>query len=466
MLKVRVSEKGGGAVLEKKEIQSDMSVGNPLKIIVNFTIPIFIGNMFQQLYNMADTVIVGKFVGTKALAAVGSVGTIMFLIIGFLQGLTAGFSVLTAQRFGAGDMKSMRKTVGTSVVLSGIVSVVMTAGSMLGMRSLLKFMNTPEDIFQDAYAYIMVICAGIIATVLYNLLSGILRALGDSKTPLYFLILSAALNVFLDLFLILVFRMGAAGAAYATVISQGVSGVGCLIYIVKKVPVLKMQKDDFRPEWYMVKMQLGLGLPMALQFSITAIGTMMVQTSLNLLGSMAVAAFTAGSKIDQLVTQAYVALGTTMATYCAQNMGAGELKRIRQGFKCSTIIGTVYSIAIAIPLMTVGKYLTYLFVSGDAAAIIEQVDIYLKCEAVFFIPLTIVNVYRNGIQGMGYGLLPMLAGVAELLGRGAVAMIAGAQKCYFGACMASPAAWVLAGGLLLIMYFRVMKQQEKMFGLR
>ena len=204
-----------GEEMARREKQTDMTAGSPFQIILNFTIPIFIGNVFQQFYNMADTIIVGKFVGTGALAAVGSVGTIVFLIIGFLQGLTAGFSVLTAQRFGAGDMKNMRKSVGTACVLSVIITVVMTAGSMLGMRSLLQFMNTPADIFDDAYAYIMIICGGIAATVLYNLLSGILRALGDSKTPLYFLILSALLNVGLDLFFIIVFRMGVAGAAYA-----------------------------------------------------------------------------------------------------------------------------------------------------------------------------------------------------------------------------------------------------------
>lgn len=444
-----------------RDIQTDMTAGIPSKIIFNFTVPIFIGNIFQQFYNMADTVIVGKFVGTGALAAVGSVGTIVFLIIGFLQGLTAGFSVLTAQRYGAGDMRNMRKSVGTACILSVIITIVMTAGSMTAMKSLLSFMNTPEDIFADAYAYIMIICGGIGATVLYNLLSGILRALGDSKTPLYFLVLSAALNIGLDLFFIIVFRMGVAGAAYATVISQGVSGVGCLIYIIKKVPLLKLQKEDFRLEGYLVKMEISVGVPMALQYSITAVGTMMVQSSLNLLGSLSVAAYTAANKIESVVTQAYVALGTTMATYCAQNMGAGDIQRIRRGFKSATVMGSIYGVALAIPMMTVGKYLVYLFVSQDVNAIIGQVDIYLKCAGLFLIPLTVVNVYRNGIQGMGYGLLPMMAGVAELLGRGAVALWAAEKRSYTGACMASPVAWLLAGGLLLFMYFRIIKKQSR-----
>ena len=438
-------------------MERDMTVGSPGKMILQFTFPLFIGNVFQQLYNMADTIIVGKFVGANALAAVGSTGTIMFLIIGFLQGITAGFTVPTAQKFGAGDLKSMRKTVGSAVILSAGVSVVMTVISMLGMKSLLHLLNTPSDIFDDAYAYIMVICGGIFAQVLYNLLASILRALGNSKIPLYFLILAAGLNVVLDLLFIVVFHMGAVGAAYATVISQGVSGMLCLIYIIKKVPVLKMEKDDWKMKGHLVKIQFVVGFPMALQYSITAIGSMMMQSALNILGSVVIAGFTAGSKIEQLVTQAYVALGTTMATYSAQNMGAGKVDRIRKGFKNAMIIGTVYSVVTSIFVMTVGKYLTPLFLSENLGQIMGYVDIYLKCVGLFFIPLAVVNIFRNGIQGMGYGLLPMMAGVAELIGRGVVAIFASEKKSYVGVCMASPAAWILAGGLLLIMYYFIMK---------
>ena len=437
-----------------------MTVGSPGKMILQFTFPLFIGNVFQQLYNMADTIIVGKFVGANALAAVGSTGTIMFLIIGFLQGLTAGFTVPTAQKFGAGDLKAMRKTVGSAAILSAIVSVIMTVVSMLGMKSLLHLLNTPSDIFQDAYSYIMVICAGIFAQVLYNLLASILRALGNSKIPLYFLILAAGLNVVLDLLFIIVFHMGAVGAAYATVISQGVSGALCLIYIVKKVPVLKMKKDDWKMNGHLVKIQFGVGFPMALQYSITAIGSMMMQSALNILGSVVIAGFTAGSKIEQLVTQAYVALGTTMATYSAQNMGAGKIDRIRKGFKNAMIIGTIYSIVTSIFVMTAGKYLTPLFLSENLGEIMGYVDIYLKCVGMFFIPLAIVNIFRNGIQGMGYGLLPMMAGVAELIGRGVVAIIASQKRSYVGVCMASPVAWILAGGLLLVMYYFIMRRAK------
>lgn len=413
---------------------------------------------------MADTIIVGKYVGTPALAAVGSTGTITFLILGFLMGMTVGFTVLTAQRFGAGDMDGMRKTVGSAALLSLVVSLVMTAVSMLGMRPLMKLMNTPDDIFADAYTYIMIICAGIFAQVLYNLLSCILRALGNSKTPLYFLILAAFLNIVLDLVLIINFEMGVAGAALATVISQGVSGLLCLIYIIRKVPLLKLKKDDWLPDGHLARIQMGIGFPMALQYSITAIGTMMMQSSLNLLGSLSVAAFTAASKIEQVVTQAYVALGTTISTYCAQNVGAGDLQRVRQGFRASTLIGFAYSILASAFVMTSGKYLTYLFVSEHVLDIIGEVDLYLNCIGYFFLPLTIVNIYRNGIQGMGFGLLPMTAGVAELVGRGVVAVIAARQHSYLGVCLASPAAWVLAGALLIGMYFYILKVYGKKLG--
>ena len=451
--------------VEMKSAQNDRTVGNPMKIIFGFTLPIFIGNVFQQFYNMADAVIVGKFVGNKALAAVGSTGTIMFLIYGFVVGMTAGFTVLTAQKFGAGDMKGMRKTVAGAGILSFVVGALLTILFMAFMKPLLILMNTPSDIFADAYSYIMIVSGGILAQMLYNLLSSILRALGNSKLPLVFLIISALLNIVLDLVFIVGFGMGAKGAAVATVIAQGVSGILCLFYIIAKIPILHLKREDLDVGSTIYKNQLRIGVPMALQYSITAIGTMMVQSSLNILGSTLVAAYTAAGKIEQVVTQAYVAMGTTMATYAAQNMGAGSVKRIREGFKACTVIGVVYSFVAAGFIMTVGKYMTYLFVSEDVDIIMNSVDIYLKCIGIFFIPLAVVNIYRNGIQGLGYGLLPMMAGVAELIGRGVVAVIAGAKRSYPGVCLAGPAAWVLAGGLLIVMYYFIMTvNMRKIFG--
>ena len=356
-------------------MERDMTRGNPGKIILNFTIPIFIGNMFQQIYNMADTIIVGKFVGNSALAAVGSCGTLMFLILGFLMGLTAGFTVVTAQHYGAGNEKAMRQSVASAAVLSAVISVVMTGISMAMMRHILHWMNTPSDMYDQAYGYIMVICGGIAAQVLYNLLASILRALGDSKRPLYFLILAALLNIVLDLVFIIAFQMGAPGAAYATVISQGVSGLLCLVYIVRKVPELHLHKEDWRVNWDLARWQMKIGFPMAFQYSITAIGTIVVQASLNILGSVAVAGFSAANKIEQLFNQAYVALGTTMATYCAQNMGAGELDRIRKGFRSGNGIGIIYAVVTGAVVFFAGKYMTGLFVSENVGVITNYVDI-------------------------------------------------------------------------------------------
>lgn len=442
-------------------MEKDMTTGNPGKIILSFMMPIFLGNVFQQFYNMADTIIVGKFVGTKALAAVGSTGTIMFLIFGFVIGMTSGFTVLTAQRFGAGDMKAMRKSVGGATMLSLIMTILLTGICMVSMKPLLQFMKTPADIFDDAYSYIMVICAGIAAQVLYNLLANILRALGNSKVPLYFLVFSTILNIILDLVLIIVFQMGAPGAAYATVIAQGVSGILCLLYIVKKIPILKMEKEDWHLDGQLLKRQFQVGIPMALQFSITAIGTMIVQIPLNMLGSTMVAAYTAACKIEQVVTQAFVALGTTLATYSAQNMGAGKIQRIHQGFRAASIMAFIYAIVTGILVMFYGKYMTGLFVSGNVSEIMSAVDVYLKCAGLFFIPLAIVNLYRCGIQGMGYGILPMMAGVAELIGRGLVAVLAMQKQSYVGVCMASPIAWIFAAVLLLVMYFYIMNHDMK-----
>lgn len=442
-------------------MEKDMTVGKPASVIINFTIPILIGNIFQQFYNMADAIIVGRCVGNRALAAVGSTGTFMFLIYGLVTGMTVGFTVSTAQRFGAGDMDGMRKSVASAIKLAAIVTALMTAVTMIFMRPMLRLMNTPSDIFDDAYSYIMIICAGIVAQVLYNMLSAILRALGNSKTPLYFLILSALLNIGLDLVFIKIFRMGAAGAAYATVISQLIAGIASFIYIIAKVPLLHLRKEDWVYDRVLVGNQLKVGFPMALQYSITAIGITMVQAALNKLGSTAVASYTAAGKIEQIAGQAYVAIGTTMATYCAQNRGAGRIDRIKEGFRRATCMGFIYSIIAGALIFFFGKYMTYLFVSEDISEVIGYVDTYLRCISLFFIPLTIVNVHRNGIQGMGFGILPMMAGVAELIGRGVASVVAAHYRSYIGICMGGPAAWVLAAALLIGMYHMVIRKLEK-----
>ena len=439
-------------------MEKNMATGSPGKNILYFALPVFAGNLFQQIYNVVDTVIVGKFVSTEALAAVGSTGTINFMILGFMTGLMAGITVLTSQLFGAEDMRGMRRSVASAGMIAIAATIILTAISLLEMHRLLVLMNTPDDIFDDAYRYIMIICAGILVQALYNLFACILRALGNSKVPLYFLLFSASMNIILDLVSIIVLKMGVAGAAYATVISQGVSAVLCFIYMVKKVPILHLTREDFHVEGRLIKNQLAVGLPMAFQYSITAIGTTMVQMALNTLGSTYVAAFTAASKCEQMAGQAYIALGSAMATFAAQNVGAGRYDRVRKGFARATMFGVIFSVVIGLVMYFFGYIVTGLFVTGDATQIEGMVDTYMKYTALFLIPLTVVNVYRNGIQGMGYGLLPMTAGIAELVGRGSVALIAIHYHSYAGVCLASPMAWILASALLLTMYFAIMKK--------
>ena len=443
----------------------DLTQGNVAKLLLFFAFPTLLSNVFQQFYNLADTAIAGHILGDNALVAIGASSTVNSLVLSFAWGLNGGFGIIIAQCFGAKDFKKLKKSVAISLSINVLFSLIVCIFSIFMSRPMLQALNTPAARLNEANSYISVILVFIIVPMLYNLEAVILRSLGDSKTPLYFLILAALLNVALDLLFIIVFHMGVAGAAWATITAQGVSGLLCLVYIIKCVPELRLKREDwkFRPQ--IAKNEIVVGIPMGLQYSITAIGTMMVQSALNILGSYAVAAFTAGNKIENIFTQAYVAIGTTMATYNAQNIGASKLERVRQGFNCAHIIGIIYAIVTGVIIFFFGKYLSYLFISDNATEVIPMVDTYVKCVAVFFIPLHFVNALRNGIQGMGYGLLPMLAGVAELAGRGITAMIAAAHKSYFGACMASPMAWVLAGSLLIGMYFYVMKDMKKRLGL-
>ena len=435
-------------------MEKDMTAGTPGKIIFNFTMPIFIGNIFQQFYNMADTVIVGKFVGNAALAAVGACGTLVFLIIGFLQGVTAGFTVVTAQHFGAGNMKAMKAS---GAVLTGIVTVILTLLSMISMAKVLHLMNTPSDMYGEAYGYIMVICGGIVAQALYNYLARVLRALGDSKRPLYFLVIAALLNIVLDLVFIIAFHMGTAGAAYATVISQAVSGILCLIYMKKKFEILHMHHEETRISGRHIYILCKMGVPMGLQYSITAIGSVVIQTAINSLGSIAVASVTAGQKIGMFFCCPFDALGGTMATYAGQNAGAGKVDRIRQGVRSATLIGGIYSIAACIVLTVFGGVIPLLFVDASETVVIHQAHQFLTFNSLFYIPLTIVNVWRFTIQGMGYSLLAILAGVCEMIARAMVGFLLVPIFGYIIICFASPLAWLLADAFLIPAFFYCQK---------
>lgn len=436
----------------------DMTKGKPWRLILLFSVPLLIGNIFQQLYSMVDTIIVGRFVSVEALAAVGSTGAMSFLIIGFVMGITSGFSVITAQRFGANDEAGVRRSVATSIVLCVLFTIVLTIIAMLGAKPMLTLMNTPENIMNDALTYILIIYAGVGATMFYNMISGILRALGDSRTPLYFLIVSSVLNVGLDLLCIVTFQMGAAGAAYATVISQLVAAILCTMYTKRKYPILTLTKQDFRLDWMFTCSHLNLGLPMAFQFSVTAVGIMILQAALNVFGSTVIAAYTAASKVEMLVTQPFATLGVTMATYCGQNRGANDWHRIRTGVKSCIWMGLASCLIASAINIFMGHAFTSLFVSGESLEVYEYSQLYLTTIAIFYPALCILYIFRNALQGMGESFVPMMGGVAEFIARLLVCMILPAMIGYFGVCLASPMAWLAADLPLLWKYYTFMKK--------
>ncbi len=439
-------------------MELDMTKGKPAGLIAKFIIPIIIGNIFQQLYSMADTIIVGRFVGVDALAAVGATGSITFLILGFTQGMTTGFTVMTAQRYGAGDREGMRKSIGSAAILSVIVTIIMTILSMCGMNWLLTVMNTPADIFAMTKEYIMIICAGICCNVLYNLLASILRAIGNSVVPLVLLLISSITNIVLDYVLIVYGNMGVAGAAYATIISQGLSGVLCLIYIIKAVPTLHVEWRHYKLEEQCVKNQLSVGVPMALQFSITAVGTILVQAALNLLGSTVVASYSVSCKVEQLVTQPFAAMGVTMATYCAQNRGINDLNRIQKGVKAANIMSAIYAVLIYGVVYMMLPYVIRLFITENIDMVLGYAKIYIIICGMFFIPLGMIFIFRNALQGCGFGFVPMLGGVVELASRCVAAFVAAKLLSYEGVCLANASAWVTAGVFLWIAYRILMKK--------
>ncbi len=450
--------------LLQRDGSKDMTSGSPLKLILTFTIPLLIGNVFQQFYSMADTIIVGKIIGATALAAVGTTGPINFLVLGFIIGLTSGFAVITAQYFGAKDFHYLRRSIAAIIKLCIITVISITILSVFSARSLLVMINTPSDIIDDAWSYIVIIFAGIATMVLYNMSSGILRALGDSKTPLFFLILSSLLNIGFDFLFILVFHLGVAGAALATVISQGVSGVLCLIYMIKNYPYLAPEKGDWKSNPAFYWRHLRIGLPMAFQFSITAIGVVVLQGALNLFGSVAIAAFTAATKVEQLVTQPAGSFGVTMANYAGQNLGAGRLDRVRDGVRKCTILTLSFAVAGLIILQLFGTELTNLFVNSSEPAYLEILSLskrYLTLCSLFFPALFLLFVHRNALQGIGRSFMPLMAGVFELVTRVIVAMTLPQVLGFTGICLAGPFAWVSAAALLAVSYFVIMRQMKK-----
>ncbi len=444
---------------EKKEMKKssspakDLTVGSPMKLILGFAFPMFLGLLFQQFYSLVDTMIVGKYLGVDPFAGVGSTGSLNFIVIGFCMGLCSGFSVPISQSFGAKDFPLLRKMVTNSVWLCTFFSVVITTLMLVFCRPVLTLMNTPENIFEYAYIYIFIIFAGIPCTILYNMTAAILRALGDSKSPIIFLAISSAINIGLDLLLIIVFRMGVDGAALATVVSQGVSGVISIIYIKKKFDILAMEKGDWKLERHLAGKLTGVGIPMGLQYSITGIGSVILQTAVNGLGSIYVASMTAGSKINIFLACPFDALGQTMAPYAGQNIGARKLDRVGKGLRAACIIGFIVSGLMVIVVKLFGDQLTMLFLDEKDPVIMQNSTQFLIIVSAFYCLLTLVNTVRFTIQGMGFSSLAIIAGVMEMIARGIAGMLLVPAFGYLGACYSSPLAWLLADAFLIPAFF-------------
>ncbi len=450
---------------EKKAAVRDMTVGSPMRQIIAFAFPLLGGLLFQHFYNLVDTMIVGRILGVDALAGVGSTGSIHFLIIGFCMGVSTGFTIPISQQFGAKHYREMRCFFANSILLCAVFAAVMTTLCSVFSEKILLVMRTPENIFGYAHSYILILFFGIPVTYAYNLLSGAIRALGNSRAPVIFLIISSFVNILLDFVLIVYGGMGTEGAAVATVLSQMLSVVMSLIYILRKVPLLHVQKNEWRMKWLYARSLLVMGVPMGLQFSITAIGSVLLQRAVNSLGSVYVAAQTAGGKVGMFFSTPFDALGSTMATYGGQNVGAGKIKRLDEGLKAVCLIGAVYSVAAAIVLFLFGGRLTGLFLTEGAAEVMRYGHLSLRIMSLFYIPLALVNIIRYLIQGMGYSELAMVAGVCEMVGRASAALLLIPKMGYLGACFASPIAWILADAFLITAYIYARNKTARTLGI-
>lgn len=440
----------------------DLTKGEPLKLIIIFSIPLLIGNIFQQLYNIADLVIVGRLLGVEAFASVGAVAPLFFLIMFIIVGLTNGFAVVTGQKFGAKDTAAVKKSVVISTVLSLFVTLFFTLICSIIMHPVLRLLNVPENIYKDAYWYIEIIVLGLITATFYNLLASIIRALGDSKTPLYFLIIASVANIILALCFIELFNIGVAGSAVAVVLSQGVSVLLCLFYVKKKFPILHLKKQDwlikFDKEFYNSALEhLKIGIPMAAQFSIIGIGVIVIQSVCNTFGSDVIAAITAALRIEQIATLPMVSFGVALASFVAQNFGAKKFRRIRTGVIHTSILSIVLSILMAIVMRFWGADIIKEFIGSATPKIIDIAHQYLMISTFFYIFLSQIFIYRNALQGMGEAIFPLMASIAELLMRAFAAIYLAIKFGYIGIFYSGPIAWISACIVLSFGYFRSIK---------
>ncbi len=436
----------------------DMTSGNPLKLIIGFAIPMFLGMLFQQFYSMVDTVIVGKFLGVGPLAGVGSTSSLNFLVIGFCTGVCNGFAIPVSQMFGAKRDSELRRFVANSAWLCVIFSVVITTAIVACCRPLLTLMHTPEDIFEYAYVYIVIIFLGIPTTFLYNVTAAIIRSLGDSRSPVIFLAIASGINIVLDIVFIVAFHMGVEGPALATVISQGISGLLSLFYMKKKFEILRISKEEWKMRGSYMKTLCYMGIPMGLQYSVTAIGTLVIQAAINGFGSMTVAGVTAAQRINAFISCPIEAIGATMAPYSGQNMGAGKLDRVGKGLRDASLLGFVISAVLFVFVLLTGKQLSLLFLDTADAQVVAYSYRFLVFTAAGYCLLVLVNTVRFTIQGMGFSVFAITSGVLEMIARSLAGLVVVPLIGYTGICLAHPMAWIFADAFLIPAFFYCKKK--------
>lgn len=420
----------------------NLTEGSPLKLIFFFTLPLIAGNIFQQMYAFVDTLIVGRFLGVDALAAVGCTGSLMFLMIGFVMGTTTGFSIYTGQRFGARDAAGVRRSAAACALLSLAVSLVLTVFGTALCRSFLVWMQTPPEILEDAVRFISIVYGGISLMVFFAMQTNLIRALGDSRTPTYLLAFGLTVNIILEPVFILGLGLGVPGAALATVASQVIGNLVCFFYILKRVPALHARKEDWHLARADVWAHLRIGLPMGFQTSVIALGAVILQVALNHLGPVAVAAYAAAQKVDMIATMPMMSFGMAMAAYTAQNYGARKLGRIREGVKKCALMSVAFSLAVGLFNIFFGPSIMELFVGEGQAQVVEYGQMYLIVNGVSYSVLALLFIFRYTLQGLGQTMVPTVAGLMELVMRALAALVLVNSWGYIGACFANPLAWI------------------------
>ena len=440
---------------------NDMTVGSPMRAIFRFAVPLILGYILQQMYLIIDTVIVGRWIGVNALAAIGASTSIMFLIMGFCNGSCTGFAIPVAQAFGAKDFRKMRTYVSNSYRIAITFAVVITLLSCLFCKKILHLVNTPLEVFDDAYIFLMLQFAAIPFTIGYNLLAGQIRALGNSKQPFYFLITASVVNILLDVLLILILGLGVEGAGIATLLSQAFSVCLCIRFIKKKMQILIPQGEERDFDNKKISILLNNGVPMGLQFSITGIGIIMLQSANNALGITCVAAFIAAMRIKYLFTCVFENIGVAMATYCGQNLGAKKMERISQGVRAAIKMMLIFFVFSFIVITPFADDMMTLFVDKGEAEVVTYAAEFMRIACYFYPCLGLLTIFRYSIQGLGYSNLSMMSGVMEMIARCGVSLWLVPAFMWTGVCYGDPVAWVMADMFLLPAFWWLFKHLKK-----